>query len=428
MKNSILFLSLIFLILSCTKKNDVSDIPIQESGDLVGQFTGTMVVNNGNVTNNLSGNARISESGDFSLNLVIGYLSGNAQKNGNSYSLNNLIGFGIFEGSSITSGEINLDTNSIRLSGTYIDNTPIIIDGSIVMTVEELRQIFRDSVSKSTVFFSHNELCFATITLNGITIENLGPHYQDRGVCWYGAYVYGADRMVNNDDSTSRLACTTATIWNQFTEEYWESTVCPHAFFVVDKNTEYSYTATFENGETYTGEFTSADGGAGVPICLSTIDPDCDGGGGGGDPVQEILENTLVIDYTLSNTPETGQIEFTNEDYLCEMFNNNTGLVFGEQWEMGSYLALNTNSGTFQERVYQLGNLPDQMDALIQINPLSDGIQYHLNPTGTIEVTFLDIYPDYGGEVHLNLSNVRLENASGDYYITVSGSLNAIWE
>jgi len=423
--NLLLTLTLI-INFSCSKTNDDTDNSQNEG--LEAQFIGNMIT--GSINNEVVGKVYITETGNFTLESFSGRITGNAELENDIYTITNISGDGAFESSTFTNGQLNLNNLNLNLNGNYIDSNPILINGGVqVFTGEELEQIWSDARTKSSVIFSHNELCSASITIDNITLENLGTHYNETGAfCDQSTYgeLMSSKLHLDVDNSSSKTICNTVTLYDPITGEYNTSEWCVSSWFVVDKNTEYTYTVNWDNGYSYTDTFTSADGGQGVTICPTNPLEDCDTNDDDDDgPFQEIIENTLIIDYANSNTIESGEIEFSNENYLCEMINNQ--LVFGEQWESGSYFSLGLNNyEAFQEGVYQLGELPDQLFAFIQINPLPDGIQYYQNPTGTVQVTFLDIYPEFGGEVHLELNNVRLEN--GNFHIYVSGTLKATWE
>lgn len=442
-KYKLLFLLLI-IFSSCSKDSDSSDSN-EADQSLMGEFNGTMNAGNGAISNNLSGNINLSDTGVFLLDVTNGSISGLASQEGSTYTLNNLTGKGIFENSEISNGILDLGNETLQLSGTYIDNTSLTVAGGLI-TVELAPdlQMLRDALDKSAVWFTHNELCFATITVDDITLEDLGNHYQEGGLCHstYGGPQgqFGSSFFRPVDDWVSGLLCTTGTLFNPIEETYITYTSCPTAVFVVDKNTQHTYTVTWENGDTETGTFTSADGGAGVCFFLTNPSGDCSGGGGGGGvPVNgEILENTLIIDYTESNTPQTGNIDFPGPKFCEASYWNDgvSGIDFGEFYLNGSFLQISINGATvgtiknIQELVYPIGELEDEASIWL-VKDQDPGIDVgygttYGNATGTVEVTHLLKYPDSGGEVDLLFNSCRIYSFEG-YYITFSGTLKARW-
>lgn len=428
-KYAIVLVLTLLMFSSCSKSSDTNDNTLNEV--FGAQFSGNMTT--GNINNDVDGIISISETGNFMLESFSGRLTGNAELENNIYIITNISGSGAFESSTFSEGQLNLNNLNLNIEGTYIDSAPIAINGEVeIIWIEEYEQMWTDARIKSSVFFSHNELCSASITINGITLDGLGTHYNENGaLCDQSTYgdLFTTKYHRDVDNDISETFCNTQTLFNPLTGEYNTSEWCTISKFIVDKNTQYTYTVDWDNGYSYTDSFTSADGGQGVTICLTNPLDDCDGSSGGGSQGQEIIENTLIIDYANSNTTESGQIQFTVEEYLCEMFYNGDNpyqLKFGTQDDGGSFFSFGTDGSSIQEKVYQLG---DEAFAYIQINPLPEGILYFDNPTGTIEVTYLDIYPGFGngGEVHLELNNVRLESNT-NYYIIVSGTLKARWE
>jgi len=186
---------------------------------------------------------------------------------------------GIFEGSTNISGSLTLssDTFSLSLNGSYVDGSPLIISGQGLTVTLGFDQEWRDNRSKSTVYFTHNETCKATIAINGIVLSNLNGHYAQRGLCApeYAAFL---TIPVDVDNKQSEVFCHTIRLLG-LDGNYFTFEDCNTASFVLDKNTTYTYTVAWENGETASGEFTSPDGGGRLPICIQNSGVECDGGG-----------------------------------------------------------------------------------------------------------------------------------------------------
>jgi hypothetical protein len=204
-------------------------------------------------SHNLEGNLTVTESGSFIFDVYIGLITGTAQQEGTTYILSNLSGAGIFENSTLNTGMLDLDNETLQISGTYIDAIPIEVLGTTAVNLAKTLQMVRDALDKSSVWFTHNELCNPTITINGLVLEDLGAHYVAGGFCSeiYGGPEgqFGSNSLFPVDGLNSKLWCNTATVWDPIEETYVSTLPCASAQFVVNKNTEYTYTVLWENGE-----------------------------------------------------------------------------------------------------------------------------------------------------------------------------------
>jgi len=420
-KYAIVLVLTLLMFSSCSKSSDTNDNTLNEV--FGAQFSGNMTT--GNINNDVDGIVSISETGNFMLESFSGRLTGNAELENNIYIITNISGSGAFESSTFSEGLLNLDNLNLNIEGTYIDSTPIAINGEIeIIWIEEYEQMWTDARTKSSVFFSHNELCSASITINGITLDGLGTHYNENGaLCDQSTYgdLFTTKYHRDVDNDISETFCNTQTLFNPLTGEYNTSEWCTISKFIVDKNTQYTYTVDWDNGYSYTDTFTSADGGQGVTICLTNPLEDCDDTSGGSSQGQEIIENTLTIDYANSNTTESGQFNFSN---LCSLESgSNHIIIFGDE---NSPSRIRLTTYILDEGTYNFSDPYTMISARI----ISDGIPYDYSPSGTIEVTFIERYPNSGGEIHLTFNEVSI-NAFYPYTgnnIEFSGTLKARWE
>ncbi|MBU2921741.1 hypothetical protein KO504_10340 [Winogradskyella psychrotolerans] len=425
-KYAIVLILTLLIFSSCSKSSDNNDTTLNE--EFGAQFSGNMIT--GNINNDIEGVVSISETGNFILESFSGRLTGNAELENNIYTITNISGNGAFESSTFSDGQLNLDNLNLNIEGTYIDSTPIAINGEIeIIWIEEYEQMWTDARTKSSVFFSHNELCSASITINGITLYGLGTHYNENGaLCDQSTYgdLFTTKYHRDVDNDISETLCNTQTLFNPLTGEYNTSEWCTISKFIVDKNTQYTYTVDWDNGYSYTDTFMSADGGQAITICPTNPLEDCDDfdSGNGNNQEQEIIENTIIIDYANSETIENGQFNFSN---LCSLESgSNHIIIFGDE---NSPSRIRLSTYILDEGIYNFSD-PYPSTPKIYARIISDGILYDYSPTGSFEVTFIERYPDSGGEIHLTFNEVSVDaffpNLGNN--IEFSGTLKARWE
>lgn len=282
----LLFTSLLLVLIYSCSNNDNPEVIIDDDSGSGGstfidrfeaQFNGNMIAEN--INNEIDAKVYISETGNFTLESFIGRITGNVELENDIYTITNLSGDGAFESSSFTEGQLILNNSNLILNGNYIDSSPLVINGEVeIILIEEYEQAWADARSKSSVFFSHNELCNASITIDDVTLENLGTHYNVTGaLCntFYYGELFTTKYHQNVDNDISETICGSHTLLDPITEEYNTYEHCVISKFVVDKNTEYTYTVNWDNGFSTTDTFTSADGGQGVTICPINPLEDC---------------------------------------------------------------------------------------------------------------------------------------------------------
>ncbi len=433
---SILLISSILLV-SCSKSDssveDSNDDPIGSSDNLIADFQGSMIADQ--FENEIVGNITVSEAGIFSLLSFSGRIIGDAELTDNSYTLTNLVGDGSFEGSAFSDGELNINDLTLTIEGNLIDSSPLIINGPITMTIEEFNQAWRDARTKSSVFFSHSERCYASITLNGTTFENLGPHYHEGALCDEEIYgLFNSDDYHRDVDNAQSIQIGGSEIVvDPGTGEISIRDIYSFNWFIVQKNTEYSYEVRWGNGDHSEGTFTSADGGGSVAICPTSAEVDCDIGGYAGcnDYMDdEIFEDNVVVDYASSNTDELGGFVFANYTSMAPLQNGFT--IGGNLEDEGSHITFYLNNFAeeiIEEGIYPIvGHFEDGPSILAQLKP--DGHSYGWTAFGgSVEVLSVDYCTTGGGEIDLVFWSVKIGTGSFPYKtIKFSGPVRLQWE
>lgn len=262
----------LFLFAACSQ--DDSDSKQVSWDDFI--FSGVFT---GNYTNNssseLEGYITIEDNGIISIELFNGGMVGTVDEEGEDYNISINQSSGIFGNVSNITGTLNSVTRMIAISGTDMTGSSVTITGE----VPPVPINFSNSLSKSTILFTHSEMdCVASVTVNGVTLSGLQHFYEDNNFC-HSKYDIFRILVRDNDTAESKVHCNTGTILgldgNPLT-----FTQCAVMRFVVNKNTEYTYTVNWNNGEVTTGQFKSPDGGRFITICPTS--DDCTGGGGAG--------------------------------------------------------------------------------------------------------------------------------------------------
>lgn len=332
MKLSKLFTLLIFanLVLFSCKKDDT---PTSEDlvKDYQGSFSGAMT--SAGINNSLEGLLKTNSDNTFSLTLPSGILKGTIETTTNPLTLVVNQNDGLFKdcinlGGTLTGTSAGYD---LSISGAYSDGVPIAING-VAVTTGAFDQDYRDSKTHSSVYFTHNESCLATITINGTTLSPLNAHYSPNGLCdpMYDFMLSFLHADADNKQST--LFCQTLRL-RDFDGSYFTVEDCNTASFYVPKNTEYTYTVEWSNGETTSGQFTSPDGALSMAICLENDGQECTTGDDGnltgrdGSPrfnlawggtdvyLELVVTDPLgnIIDVDTRNSPTGGIM-----DYICD--------------------------------------------------------------------------------------------------------------
>ena len=264
---------ILLLCVSCSK-DDGAKTPSLSDFEFSGIFTGTLY-NNG-TTSPLEGYITIAANGSTDLNLLSGNMRGISVKQGNSYAINITQTEGAFANITNITGSIDTTTRSIYLSGTNPDGSSMTVGGD----VPELQTTGGwENLLNSSVIFTHDESCKATVTVDGVSFSGLNKFYHPGGRC-DSYYALWNTIPFNYDNIQSQIFCNSGTLVGldgnpvAFTD-------CSTVQYILPKNTQHTYTVNWENGQVSTGSFTTPDGGGTLAICPSNEGPECDGTGGG---------------------------------------------------------------------------------------------------------------------------------------------------
>ncbi|AWH84231.1 hypothetical protein HYN59_03490 [Flavobacterium album] len=267
----------LLIVVACSKDDSSgggSNKPLTEF-EFSGIFTGTL--NNNGAVSDLEGYVTIDDDGATRLNLLTGSMKGSSVKTGPNYNITVTEANGAFAGIEDITGTIDTATRTIYLSGTNPDGSQMTVGGNAANP-----NLVTDggwgSLQKSAVVFTHNETCKATVTINGVSFSGLNGFYQEGGLC--SDYYFQSNQIrFNMDSKSSEIFCHDITLLG-LDGQMHTYTDCNTIRFVLNKNTQYTYTVAWENGETGSGTFTTPDGGFQLPICLSNDGAECDGEGG----------------------------------------------------------------------------------------------------------------------------------------------------
>ncbi|WNM17954.1 hypothetical protein [Flavobacterium capsici] len=267
-----IFISFFVLVIACSSDGDSSTPQNFEDFAFSGIFRGTLY--SSGVSNSIEGYVTIEDNGKTTLDLLSGRMKGTSVLNGDNYNITINEVSGIFKDVTNITGTIEISTRTLYLSGTNPDGSPLTVGGEVPpVTVQSTGGW--ENLAKSAVVFSHNESCKASITIDGVTLSGLNAHYEQGGYC-SPTYSLWNQIYQNYDNKVSQIYCHTVTL-----QALGGGTVsfedCNTAVFYLPKNTQYTYTVNWENGETETGTLTTAGGGGKVTKCLSNNGPECDG-------------------------------------------------------------------------------------------------------------------------------------------------------
>lgn len=237
-----------------------------------GQFSGSYSLDY--ASNSLDGSLSITKDGEFSLQTTVGELEGTAIEEEGVYTISIDEGTGAFEYLDQASGTYDTEGQYLDMNGIY-ENSSVFSTSGSVLTLDELEEIFSEGLEKVSVYFTHEESCTANIYLSNLQeIEGLTGHYAEGALC-SSVYDYMDDLKVDVDYRSTKLYCHDVVL-RQEDGSYTTYTLCETAFFVLDKESTYSYTVEWSNGEVTSGEFTTGAGGAQRRICISNDGEECE--------------------------------------------------------------------------------------------------------------------------------------------------------
>lgn len=328
MKKILLLLVTFITIISCN-----SDTKTENAETLNAQFIGEFT--NYGTSSELEAYLVIDNNNTITINFLMGKLIGTATKNEENYSFTITNAEGIFKDIFALSGEIDILSKTLSMSGSNADGTLATFSGDI----NEMFTGGWENVAKSRVIFVNNESDrTASVSINGITHNGLMHSYYtdsetvtnscDQLLAW--TYMRG------NFDAIEKLSDINCDVYtlkgldgNPVTY-----TACNSIYFILDKNIEYTYTVTWSTGETYTGQFTSLDGGGNLPICLSF---DGNNSGSTGTGQFTINGNVYATGCSIENTPSPNCPEMTNTYMFTSDSYNRFILLNMPQASSGTY-------------------------------------------------------------------------------------------
>ncbi len=269
---NLLIISTFFFLLACKKQETTSNVnPTLISFDnfkFSGIFNGSLLSSGS--TSSIEGYITIDDANKVTLELLSGTMKGTAIITSTNYNItiNQVTGF--FQNITKITGTLEIASRSLNLKGTDIDGSQITVIGT---TPSVLTTGGWENLSKSSVYFTHNKSCNASITINGQTLSGLNSHYAPGGLCSSTYNLWNTIRA-NVDNKQSKIFCSSG-ILRGLNGQSVQFTDCSTAGFILNKSTSYNYSVKWDNGETSTGTFTSPSGGGQLAICISNSGPQC---------------------------------------------------------------------------------------------------------------------------------------------------------
>lgn len=272
-KSIVIAITSILFVVACNKKSTTTEPVTTNPKDFTsfeysGIFSGSL--SSSGSSSPIEGYVTIDSEGEITLDLLSGRMTGNALKTSTNYNISISQTTGIFQDVINITGTIEIVSRTLYLSGDAPDGSPVTLGGT---TPEVLTTGGWEKLSKSAVYFTHNESCKASITINGITLNGLNNHYATGGLC-SPTYALSNTIRSNHENKQSKVFCHDIKL-KGLNGQPISITDCNTAAFYLPKNTPYKYTVKWENGQTTTGSFTSPDGGGQLPICISNDGPEC---------------------------------------------------------------------------------------------------------------------------------------------------------
>lgn len=406
------------ILFGCSKSNDPNqDAPNPEITE------GIEVEYEGYIENSetsrggfeVEGTFKINSSGAFVLEDMVGSMIGTAVLENNAeYKISINEAKGSLQYISSVSGTYGLDSKELLLVGKDVNNNTVTFEAKGI-TIEDHNQQWQDSKLMSTVFFTHNSTCEATISIDYKHLGPINAHYHEGGFC-DSSYDLWMATTQDVDEKYSKVFCATGTLegLNGSPVEFED---CYAARFVLGKNTEYSYEVDWGNGTTSSGTFTSPDGGGRKSICLVNNGPICICNRGNG---IGIIDNSLTIDGVQKNYD------------ACDA-GVGINLIIGA-WDSGEIIYIEGPfwDGQIEDFTYELTYEVYILEELPHIgipeDPVDTRFTYGLTQ-GYFKVTGFSANDD--GSVNsmtITFYNVVCSNYSQTIIRTINGSLTLGWE
>ena len=268
-KSILIAITILLFVISCSKTG--TQPPTNNSFasfEYSGTYSGTL--STGGSSSSFEGYVTIDSKGEIILDLLSGIMKGEVLKTNNIYIISITQTTGLFQDITNITGTIDISSRILDLNGNSPDGTNVVIGG---ITPEIMTTGGWENLNKSAISFTHNESCKASVTINGITLSGLNGHYAIGGFCSPTYSLYNTIRS-NHDNKQSKIFCHDIKL-KGLNGQPISFPDCNTIVYYLTKNTNYNYTVKWENGQTFTGSFTSPDGGGQLPICISNEGPEC---------------------------------------------------------------------------------------------------------------------------------------------------------
>ncbi len=392
-------IAIMFIATSCSKdENDENPEPdpiIENSATELSSFDGITRIGNNEIPSD--GIIEV-EDDNFTFINELGALTGSVslitdEIDGISYYEVSIIqATGFFDGAVDFSGEMY--SNYVNIIGTSNAGENISIQGEL-MTVEEANAAWESERTKSQIIFTNLESCDAYITINDETLGPLHTHWREGGYC-NTPYQDALEFPKNADNKSSSLDCRNLTL-KMLDGSYETFNICDIAYFVVDKEKSYTYTVSWENGETTSGSVGPLSGGHKKYICLTNDGPECE---------DEVEPEIGISDYNFTVTVNT-----TNHSLTFNLDKSN--LEYSQYYNgLNSYNPYDIDAGTYTGIIIEglHGKTPGTYTSGIEITMPFSYAHYRTYWPGetsdyTVKIEEFDLET---GKVHLIFENVKM--------------------
>lgn len=434
MKDKLMILLVIIGIITGCRKDDSDTVqpssqPSSQQSDL-SSFDGTIRIGN-NVVSTL-GVVEV-DGNNFSFVNEYGSMTGTANQITDAsidFTYNEITitgGDGIFEDAAGVQGEMYSDY--LEIQGTSTSGQTVSITGAL--TIEEANAQWQADRSKASIMFTNLESCGATITINGETLGPLTQHWKEGGYC-NTSYDDALTRPRNVDDKSSKLLCKDVTL-EMLDGSTQTFNICDVVVFVIDKETTYNYTVSWDNGETTSGSINALEGGARKVVCLSNDGAECD-------PVNSdlITFENIVIDFENSNLGPDNYLPYIDKR-VFSIYNTTVGGDPFQAIKLGdrslSDLSIPSGYTNFEIKVLIRGVVANgtyPVETLTDNSPIAldvyyDGIPYssaEFSASGVITISGFDNI-NKTCNVNFNKVNLRFSfgGGNGSMKLIFSGSI-----
>lgn len=359
----------------------------------------TTIMSNG-VPSSTEGHVTITEDGEVTIELIAGTLEGTAEETADGYIITITNASGGFADVTDITGTIDVGAGTTSFSGTNPGGSSVTITGEVAPIPSS--DGGWDNLEKAAAIFTHSEAdLLVSITVNGVTFDGLNAFYWPGGRC--DSYYALANSIRSNlDDKESEIFCHSGTL-KGLDGQPVNFTDCNTIRFVLDKDTEYTYTAEWSNGSVSSGEFKTPGGGAMIAICPSPGD-----GGSGGS-----CSNA-------ANTFKVGGKSFNIASTECgsDGYYHIAGVGLDE-----SGVAVILPSAPTKNATYAVIGEADAPDGVLPagkavISLYAPGVgDYYSKGGGTVSITIVN------GNVQANFCNIPMEFEDGSSSSSASGKI-----